>query len=199
MTSTLTLSTPWPQWSRWMLRALGAALACVAAGCATQHPQGDAHGAHRAASDVPAGIVSVTYADPARFGEGRGAPPESERARKAWLDALSVHLADQAAPLLAEGQRLEVHLTDVQRAGGFEPWRGPQAAEVRIVRDTYPPRIDLSFTLRDVQGRAEREGRRELRDATFLMRPDRGSSTDPLRYEKSLLDDWLRKEFGRRG
>jgi hypothetical protein len=90
--------------------------------------------------------------------------------------------------------RLEVHFTDVQRAGSFEPWRGPQAADVRIVRDIYPPRIDLRFGLLDADGKLLREGSRQLRDATFMMRPDLYPN-DPLRYEKTLLDDWLREEL----
>src|SRR5258707_10542858 len=81
-------------------------------------------------------------------------------------------LAERAAPRLPQGQRLEVHLTDVQRAGGFEPWRGPQAADVRIVRDIYPPRIDLRFKLLGADGKLLREGSRQLRDASFMMRPD---------------------------
>lgn len=194
--STTTISTPWPALPGWLLRALGAALACVAAGCATHVPH-DGH-AHAAADGVPPGIVSVTYADPSRFSDGRSAPRESAQARQAWLDALSLHLADQAAPRLPEGQRLEVHITDVQRAGGFEPWRGPQAGDVRIVRDLYPPRIDLNFKVLAADGRVVREGRRQLRDAAFLMKPDIGSN-DTLRYEKALIDDWVRQEFTRKG
>ncbi|RYF27148.1 MAG: DUF3016 domain-containing protein [Comamonadaceae bacterium] len=196
---TITSSRPWLPLPRWLLRALGvAALACLAAGCATQRAQDDGAHAHAGEGGVPPGIVSVTYADPARFSDARSAPRESAQARQAWLNALSLHLADQAAPRLPEGQRLTVHITDVQRAGGFEPWRGPQAGDVRIVRDIYPPRIDLEFKLLAADGRVLREGRRQLRDGAFLMRPG-GSPTDPLRHEKALVDDWVRMEFARKG
>lgn len=220
MTPVMMTMTPVRAWlplARWLLRALGvAALACVALGCTTQPArdvapqtlpdQPHAHGAHGAdaAADhknsdgVPPGIVSVTYADPAKFSDARSAPRESAPARKAWLDALSLHLADQAAPRLPEGQRLSVHITDVQRAGGFEPWRGPQAGDLRIVRDIYPPRIDLQFKLLSAEGRVLREGRRQLRDSAFLVHPG-GSASDPLRHEKALIDDWLRTEFPRKG
>jgi len=146
---------------------------------------------------VPPGIVSVTYADPQRMSDARQSPRESERARRAWLDALSLYLADRAAPLLAPDQRLDVRLTDIQRAGAFEPGRGGNAADVRIVRDIYPPRIDLDFTLRTDQGRVLRQGRRQLRDAMFMARGT-PSAQDPLRYEKGLIDDWLTTELGRR-
>lgn len=182
-----------PARRRWMCMALGAACLGMVAGCAVQGPeQGRAAGARQGA--VPAGIVSVTFDDPSRFDASRSGPGETGKARRAWVDALAQFLAERAALRLPQGQRLEVHLTDVQRAGSFEPWRGPQAADVRIVRDIYPPRIDLRFKLLDADGKLLREGSRQLRDATFMMRPDLYPN-DPLRYEKTLLDDWLRAEL----
>ncbi|EPD35352.1 MULTISPECIES: DUF3016 domain-containing protein [Delftia] len=182
-----------PARRRWMCMALGAACLGMVAGCAVQGPeQGRPDGMRQGA--VLAGIVSVTFDDPSRFDAGRNGTQESEKARRAWVDALAQFLAERAAPRLPQGQRLEVHLTDVQRAGSFEPWRGPQAADVRIVRDIYPPRIDLRFKLLDADGKLLREGSRQLRDATFMMRPDLYPN-DPLRYEKTLLDDWLRAEL----
>lgn len=182
-----------PARRRWMCMALGAACLGMVAGCAVQGPGQDrAAGARQGA--VPAGIVSVTFDDPSRFDASRSGPGETDKARRAWVDALAQFLAERAAPRLPQGQRLEVHLTDVQRAGSFEPWRGPQAADVRIVRDIYPPRIDLRFKLLDADGKLLREGSRQLRDATFMMRPDLYPN-DPLRYEKTLLDDWLRAEL----
>ena len=93
---------------------------------------------------------------------------------------------------------LEVQITQVQRAGGFEPSRGAQAGDVRIVRDIYPPRIDLRFTLIGPNGNTLREGPRQLRDSAFLMRPGMGSG-EALQHEKALLDDWVDKEFARKG
>lgn len=166
--------------------------ASLLAACATPAPDAQPPG-------VPQpGAVSVTYADPGGFAEARSTPREPEKVRRAWLDALALHLAERAAPRLREGQRLQVQITDVQRAGGFEPWRGPQAGEVRIVRDIYPPRIDLHFKLTGPGGSVQREGSRQLRDSGFLMRPG-GRSSDPLQHEKALLDDWVDKEFARRG
>lgn len=175
--------------------SLALACICLATGCAVRAPERSGS-AQTAAAPVPAGIVSVTYEDPAGFDQGRVGGRETAQARRAWVNALSQYLAERAAPRLAQGQRLEVHLTDVQRAGNFEPWRGPQGADVRIVRDIYPPRIDLRFKWLGADGRLLREGSRQLRDPTFMMRPDLHPN-DPLRHEKSLLDDWLHQEFRR--
>lgn len=175
------------------------AVACIglAAGCAVQTPERTGTGTGQAAGiPVEPGIVSVTYDNPEIFDQGRAGGRDTGQARRAWVDALSQYLAERAAPRLPQGQRLQVHITDVQRAGSFEPWRGPRGADVRIVRDIYPPRIDLRFKLLDGDARLLREGSRQLRDATFMVRPDLHPN-DPLRYEKTLLDDWLQQELRR--
>lgn len=172
-------------WSRWgTLAACALLVACAGA------PRYRAPG-----EPVEPGVVSVTTTDPGQFSEARSNPRETPHQRRAWVDALSGYLAERAASALAPDQRLEVRITDVRRAGGFEPWRGPQGSELRTVRDTHVPRIDLEFTLRAVDGRVLREGQRQLRDSGFLMRPGAHAS-DPLLYEKRLVDDWVGREFG---
>ncbi|GHC96965.1 hypothetical protein GCM10007320_51330 [Pseudorhodoferax aquiterrae] len=166
--------------SRWALLLATAMLAA----CATPRPTG-----------APPGAVSVSWSDPARFSDTRENHRDTPAAREAWLSALARHLAEKAAAVLPRDEKLEVRITDVQRAGGFEPWRGPQASDLRVVRDVYPPRIDLDFQRLAADGRVLQAGSRQLRDATFLMRPPRYSG-DPLRFEKALLDDWVAREFG---
>ena len=100
--------------------------------------------------------------------------------------------------MLPAGQQLAVTLTDIKLAGAFEPWRGPQFDDVRIVKDIYPPRIDLRFTLKSADGAILAEGERTLRDVGFLTR-GMANTSDPLRYEKRMLDDWLNREFVRAG
>lgn len=175
-------------------------LAAVLSGCAgtpgARAPSQDASAtpvAQGRKGPPPPGIVSVTTADPAGFSDARNGPRESDRARRAWVDALCMHLSERAATALPEGQTLEVRLVDVQRAGGFEPGRGPQAGQVRVVRDIYPPRIVLEFKRLAADGTVLQSGRRELSDPAFM---ERGARADPLRYEKGLIDDWVRREFG---
>ncbi len=60
-----------------------------------------------------------------------------------------------------------------------------------------PPRIDLEFRLVDGQGAVVKQGRRVLRDPLYLTRAAT-SDSDRLRYDKQLLGDWLRQEFGAR-
>lgn len=135
--------------------------------------------------------AEVSFRNPAGFSE----LDRSFGARTDWLDELSRHVARRAARTLPDGQRLLVTITDVQRAGRVEPWRGSGASDLRIVRDTTPPRIDLDFRLIGPNGAVLKEGARRLRDASFLDRASfyRGEA---LSYEKNLIDDWMRKDFG---
>ena len=64
------------------------------------------------------------------------------------------------------------------------------------MREIYPPRIELTFKRMDAQGNVIAQGERRLRDTGFMM----GSASsvlnsDPLRFEKRMLDDWLRREL----
>ena len=109
---------------------------------------------------------------------------DTDRNRDYILGELRKHLQDRAEGYLAEGQKLTVTITDVDLAGEFEPWRGPAAADVRIVKEIYPPRIKLSFRLTDASGAVVKQGERELTNLNFLMTAaptlvPRGPTIDP--------------------
>jgi hypothetical protein len=143
-----------------------------------------------AATDPSA--ITVEFANPETFRD-LGDRFAGGKVAYANLRALNVYLTGRAARLLAPGEQLRVTITEVDMAGEFELWR--RGNRVRVVRDVYPPRIDLTFVLLDAQGTARAQGERKLRDSAFLF----GASpvqTDPLRYEKALIDTWLEREFG---
>jgi len=148
---------------------------------------------------APEGPVSVSWSDPAQFSELRHSRNRFEARRGDWVRGIARHLARRAAERLGPGERLEVEITDIKLAGDFEPGRGHHA-DARVVRDIYPPRIALRFTLRDARGQVAASGERVLSDPGFLHR---GGGTvgmgDALRHEKRLVDDWLRRELPRGG
>jgi len=69
-----------------------------------------------------------------------------------------------------------------------------QLSEVRIVKDLYPPKMKFHFQLIGADNAVIREGDRELRDLSFMMSSDSNSS-ESMRYEKKMLENWLRDEF----
>src|SRR5262245_53358261 len=89
--------------------------------------------------------AQVRYVHPEKFTDA-SRYPGGGGGRDAYLAELAKHIEQRAVPLLAGNRRLAVDISEVDLAGGFEPWRA-QLADTRIVRDVYPPRIDLTFRL----------------------------------------------------
>lgn len=141
------------------------------------------------------GPVAVRWDDPAQFSEIRQSRNRYDARRGNWVEQLAQYVRKRSERELAPGQRLSVDITDIKRAGDYEPWHGPQFSDTRFIRDIYPPRIALNFTLSDGNGQVLEQGQRTLRDLSFLMGPRSASQTDPLRYEKRLIDDWVYREF----
>lgn len=140
--------------------------------------------------------VTVEYVHPEKFTDIGQGFHGGEATRAAYLEALNRHLRERAGRMLGASQDLQVRITDVDMAGEFEPWHGA-GAEIRIVRNVYPSRIDLDFRLADAGGMVVKKGERHLRgngigaDTTLY-------GSDPLRHEKALIDDWLEREFASR-
>lgn len=139
--------------------------------------------------------TEVVFFESKNFTDVRDSYMGSDEGRDATLSLLKDYLVKGATRFLAPGQTLTITITNVDLAGEFEPWRGAEFSDVRIVRDIYPPRIDLAFRLADADGRVIKEGKRVLRDSTFLMRLTMAFKDDPLRHEKALLDDWMSEDL----
>lgn len=139
------------------------------------------------------GPVQVRWTDPQEFGELRHSGNRWEASRGEWLQQLAEYTRRRAEKRLPPEHALEVTFTDIERAGSYEPWHGPRADDIRIVRDIYPPRIELTYTLTGPGGAVVDRGEEELRDMGFLQSDSTAGASDPLRYEKQMLDRWLRE------
>jgi hypothetical protein len=143
--------------------------------------------------DSPESRVQVVFVQPEKFRDVGDRYAGGGSARDFYLKDLDRYIQARGTRLLSEGERLVVSITDIDMAGAFEPWRG-RLGDVRIVRDVYSPRIDLAFTLTGADGAVMKRGERKLRDLALVGSPT-ASGSDPLRYEKALLDDWLEREL----
>lgn len=141
------------------------------------------------------GRVDVRWTDPARFADILYSGNRTQAQRGDWVAQLAQHLRKRALKRLPPGERLDVEITDIRRAGLYEPWRGVGLHDVRVVRDLYPPRMELRFQRTGADGRTIETGERKLVDGGFLMRSSAFGDSDPLRYEKTLIDRWLRDEL----
>lgn len=138
--------------------------------------------------------VTVNYVNPDEFSEVKEFGQQDRFNDLKYLEPLKAYLIKRATTMLPPGDRLEVNITDIRLAGGYEPWHGAQLMHVRFMKDIYPPRIDLNFKLIDSQGKVLREGSRKLRNLGYLQSGLTAvGSSDPLRYDKALIDRWLRR------
>jgi hypothetical protein len=144
----------------------------------------------------PDNQTEVIFSHPEKFADVRNTYAENDKDRDAILAQLKDYLVQRSKDYIPAGQKLVITVTDVDMAGDFEPWRGPQMTDVRIVKDIYPPKVDLEFRLTGADGKVVKEGKRQLRDLAFMMKANT-AATDNLRFEKALLDDWLRADFPR--
>jgi hypothetical protein len=165
--------------------------------CATTHST-DMLAADAARALPDDGRVAVAWADPAGFTEIRNSNNRFDAARGNWLTDLAQYLRKRSEAVLPAGERLQLTIVDIDRAGDYEPWRGLALQDTRIVRDLYPPRMTVQFQLFDASGKLLEEGERKLSDPAFLLGSSPINDSDPLRYEKRMIDSWVRREFADR-
>jgi hypothetical protein len=99
------------------------------------------------ATDASTRRVSVTFIEPEKFTDARRA--ELEPTPSGILRELERFLIETGARYVPENMRLYIWVTNIDLAGDFELFRGPQADQVRITRGLYPPRIALEFEVVD--------------------------------------------------
>ena len=165
--------------------------ALLAAVCAPVFP------ADATTSEKSDARVDVVYVNPEKFTDVKDSQTGMDRDRESYLALIREFLVERGSLYVPEGQKLVITISDIDMAGDFEPWRGPKFDDVRIVKDIYPPRVNLSFKLTDASGAVVKEGEKQLRDLSFQMSATPAFSQDSLRYEKGMLDNWLRSEFPR--
>lgn len=134
--------------------------------------------------------VEVTPGDFSQMREIKHLHGAQKRDTTQAIQTLADWLQSQAERSLPAGQSLQVTLRDVDLAGEYEPGR-TDMYDIRVVKDLYPPRIELDYRLSDASGTVLREGEATLRDIGFL-RSVGPMGNDSLRYEKRMLRDWLR-------
>lgn len=140
--------------------------------------------------DVPDSRVSVT---PEKFTDARRA--EMEPTSTGVLDELQKFIVATGARYVPENMKLNIRVTNVDLAGDFELFRAPQADQVRITKGVYPPHIVLEFEVVDGTEKVVKSGKRDLTDINYQLRSVSPREDYP-RYEKDILRDWMRAEFG---
>jgi hypothetical protein len=163
-----------------LLALPGAALGCFT-GCASVDDT--------RATPPEDGRVQVNFENPENFTDVRRY--FGQRFEEGYLGTLERFLNREARRHLAPDQTLSMTFRDIDMAGDFEPWRGSNLQDVRIVKNIYPPRLVFTYTVTDENGEIVHEGQERLSDLAFTMRVDRLDQGDTLYHEKELLRDWM--------
>jgi hypothetical protein len=143
-----------------------------------------------------AGLVRVMFIAPEKFTDVSDGWSSPDHYRDHVLAEFKSQIEASARDYVTGGSQLEIKVTDIDLAGNIEPWRGPEFSHIRILRDIYPPRMELEFRLIGANGKVISEGKRRLMNPGYLM----GSAlpaSDPLRFDKEIIRRWIRQEFGR--
>lgn len=143
-------------------------------------------------SDSKASNVTVTFQESDKFTDARSS--FGSETDEGYLKMLSEHVQKTATKRLAAGQKLEVTFTDIDLAGDFIPGN-VRTQDVRIIKEIYIPRMKLTFKLIDADGKVVKEGERKLSDMNFMMNANVIGRNETLFYDKTLLSDWINKEF----
>jgi len=141
--------------------------------------------------------VEVTFQNPAEFSDFTDSSSARDSGQDHLMEQIRAYVQERAATRLSPGQKLQVKFTNIDLAGDFEPWRGPQMSDVRIVKDIYPPRMTLEFKLLNADGSVAAEGERKLQNLGFMMSTP-FPRDDSLRWDKDMLNDWLVRELPRK-
>ncbi len=133
--------------------------------------------------------VTVNFVKPGEFSD----VPRADQDRDRVLADLRQHLT-RLGQRLPAGQDLLINVVDVDLAGHLEPRRGATDM-LRILRGGADwPRIVLRYSLSE-HGTVLRSKEATLADQNYMDGMNPYSDSEPLRYEKKMLDDWFAAEF----
>jgi Protein of unknown function (DUF3016) len=147
-----------------------------------------------AVSAHAAGTVQCSFVNPDRFTDVRDRTYSAEHN----LKTLQEIVVSVAAPYVPDGQTLKVDVLDVDLAGEVRP--GARAWDVRVLRGSVDwPRITLRWSLEGAGGQASRSGEAVVQDMAYLTRIAPPLASTSLIYERRMLAEWFRTQFGKAG
>lgn len=141
-----------------------------------------------------ASSTEVSFSHPEDYSDARFSRAYGRGADESVLKELQSFIEKLGQRYLQADQRLQVQVLDIDLAGRYEPWR-IDYSDVRFMREVTWPRIKLHYAL-EQGGKVIANREAVVIDQSYLQRGNRYFSSDRLRYEKAMLDDWFRRNFG---
>lgn len=134
--------------------------------------------------------TTVNYIDPDKFSDVPFTTWEREDALKQITDHFN-----KLGATLPPGQDLHVDVLDVDLAGREIP-NARNGRDLRIMTGRADwPRMKLRYTV-EQNGQVIKHGESQIQDMDYQNHLNHYFDSDPMRYEKQMLDDWFEKNIG---
>ena len=134
--------------------------------------------------------VNVEWVEPEKYRDPWAISVESAKSREMTLNSLETYIKRAAGRHVDEGETLTLRVTELDLAGRFDYSRGPELADVRIVRSADFARIAFDYTLTNAEGEVLKEGSERLTHMLLvpLSLPNRNEQAP---YVRALIHDWV--------
>ncbi len=140
--------------------------------------------------------VEIQWLEPEKFRDIRGGTVNQQRFQQQVIAVLTAYFEEAASEILAPGQNLRLSITDVDLAGDVEYFFFRFPFGVRVMRDVYFPAIEFNYVLTNEDGEVIRSGEENIKDMGYLYSGGLFIKDPPFDYEKRMIFDWFRKNFG---
>jgi hypothetical protein len=131
--------------------------------------------------------VDVTWVHPENFHD----LPFPTWERKEMLDQITDHFKKLGQNLPA-GENLRIEITDFDPAGRLIP-SARLGRDLRVLTGRADwPRMDLNYAI-EQNGQVIKSGQSQLQDMNYQQSFNHYFDSEPLRYEKQMIDDWFAK------
>lgn len=138
------------------------------------------------ASSAALAEVTVTYTKPDDYTDLARGEYDRDRVLKQFTDYFAT-LEKKLPP----GENLKIDVLDIDLAGRMYPRRNGE--EIRVMNGGADwPRMHLRYTL-EKDGQVLRSGDDNIANMNYQQSRSSYFDSDPLRYEKQMLDDWFNK------
>lgn len=138
------------------------------------------------ASSAALAEVTVTYTKPDDYTDLARGEYDRDRVLKQFTDYFAT-LEKKLPP----GENLKIDVLDIDLAGRMYPRRNGD--EIRVLNGGADwPRMHLRYTL-EKDGQVLRSGDDNIANMNYQQSRSSYFDSDPLRYEKQMLDDWFNK------
>ena len=139
--------------------------------------------------------AEVVFDHPEKFTDIKDQMSPTDKGQQAILDKFNDYLVSESKRFIPTGCKLTITFTNINLAGTFEPWRGANWDQIRIVKPIYPPNFKFTWSVANAAGKVIKQGREDITDTAFDSRLTTNLD-DPLRFEKDILKDWMSGSLG---